>query len=99
VASINVKTEEEMQQGGRGWQYLVEVVRDDGRTSEHRVRLSWADHEYWCGGRAAPSRVVEALMRFLVERESGGKEIPASFDAATARRWYPGVDEEIAGRV
>lgn len=97
MAMIEVQTEEET---GRGWRYGVRVEREGGRASTHEVRLAWVDHEHWSGGRAAPSRVVEALLRFLVEREgSGGREIPASFDAATVRRWYPDVDGVMGGRV
>lgn len=96
MISVEVKTEEEV---GRGWRYVVGVVRD-GRASDHTVNLSWADHEHWCGGRCAPSRVIEALVRFVAEQEaSGGREIPASFDAATVRRWYPAADMEVAGRL
>jgi len=96
LVTVEVKTEEDV---GRGWRYLVGVVREDGRTSEHTVRLAWVDHEHWSGGRAAPSRVIEALVRYLVEREGEGREIPETFDASTVRRWYPDVDSVIAGRV
>ncbi len=94
MSAIEVKTEEEIT---RGWRYGVRVVREDGRASEHTVTLAWVDHEHWSGGMAAPSRVVEGLMRFLVEREGDedGREIPEKFDASTVRRWYPGVDEGL----
>ena len=81
---------------GRGWEHRVGVVRDSGARTEHTVRLSWADHEHWSGGRDSPSRVIENLFRLLVERERE-QEIPERFDAATARRWWPGVDEAMKG--
>jgi hypothetical protein len=91
VARIEVMTEEEAE---RGWRYRVRVEREAGSASEHEVTLSWADHERWSGGAAAPSKVVEAVVRYLVARE-GERAVPARFDAATARRWWPGVDREL----
>jgi hypothetical protein len=91
VAQITVITEEET---GRGWRYRIKVVRDSGETSEHDVGLSWADHEHWCGGASAPSRVVEAVVRYLVDREAQ-RAVPARFDASTARRWWPDLDREL----
>ena len=96
MASITIKTEEE---SPRGWVYLVEVARGPGSpVSEHTVRLAWVDHEHWCGGRAAPSKVVEALVAYLVGREAD-RPLPESFDAATARRWHPGLDRDLPGLV
>lgn len=92
VVKVEVFTEED---SGRGWQYRVRVVRADGRASEHEVGLSWADHEYWSGGSAPPSKVVEAVVRYCAERETE-RELPARFDAATARRWWPGMDAEVS---
>ena len=86
-------TEEER---SRGWEYRVAVERESGARTEHTVRLSWADHEHWSGGRAAPSRVVQVLMDLLVERERESK-IPESFDAATMRRKWPQIDREMQG--
>jgi hypothetical protein len=92
VAKIEVITEEEAAQG---WRYRVRLTRPDGRETEHEVGLSWADHEYWSGGTAPPSRVVEAVVRYLVGRERE-RPIPARFDAATARRWWPAIDGELS---
>jgi hypothetical protein len=91
VAKIEIQTEEET---GRGWVYLAGVELE-GRRSEHTVRLAWVDHELWSGGRVPPSRVVESLLGFLIER---GREVPAQFDAAAVRRWFPDVDQELPGR-
>ena len=96
MARIQIITERET---GHGWEHLVAVVREGGVRTEHTVRLSWADHEHWSGGRDAPSRVVETLMNLLVEREGaeGGRPVPERFDAATVRRWWAGVDGAMRG--
>jgi hypothetical protein len=107
LATVEVRTEEETE---HGWRYHVFVnraaARDGGGGSngevEHIVLLSWVDHEHWSGGRHPPSRVVERLVQLLVEREAeaaagaqGGRPLPPTFDAATARRWYPGLDKAL----
>ena len=94
VTTIEVITEQET---GRGWEHRVAVVRESGVRTEHTVRLSWADHEHWSGGRDAPSRVIQTLMELLVERE-GERAIPATFDAAAVRRWWPGMDARMQRR-
>lgn len=91
MAKIEVQTEEET---GRGWIYHA-IADHGGRKSEHSVKLAWVDHELWSGGRVPPSRVIEALLDYLFER---GHEVPAAFDAAMARRWFPDVDRELPGR-
>ena len=93
MTTIEIMTEQET---GRGWEHRVAVVRDSGNRTEHTVRLSWADHEHWSGGRDSPSRVIEALLRLLVDREEA-RAIPERFDAATVRRWWAGVDEAMKG--
>lgn len=89
--AIDVRTEQEL---GRGWVYAVAVSRPDGNETEHTVSLAWVDHEFWCGGTLPPSKVIEAVVRYLVEREHE-RPLPARFDAATARRWFPDIDREI----
>ena len=97
MADVEIITERET---GHGWEHAVALTRQ-GKRSEHTVRLSWADHEHWSGGRDAPSKVVERLLGLLIQREATqGKEgaatpVPERFDAATVRRWWPGVDEAM----
>ena len=80
----------------KGWRYRVFVDSGNGSGPvEHIVLLSWVDHEHWSGGRHAPSRVVESLMRLLVDRPDR-RPLPPTFDAATARRWFPRIDDEMA---
>lgn len=79
----------------RGWGYTVRLAGPAG-PREHEVTLSWADHDYWCGGAQPPSRVVErALETMLRVGLPGGVELPAKFDLATVRRWIRGFDTEL----
>ncbi|MEX2218991.1 MAG: hypothetical protein WD749_09550 [Phycisphaerales bacterium] len=92
--SIEVRTEEET---AHGWRYHVFI--DGGRGPvEHIVLLSWVDHEHWSGGRHPPSRVVETIVRLLLEH-GAERPIPPTFDAATVRRWLPGLDAAMAQRL
>jgi hypothetical protein len=95
MATVDVISEAECE---RGWQYQVRLERPSGDSSDHTVRLDWAEHEHWCGGRCAPSRVVEVLLTLLLDREHE-YEIPDRFDAATVRRWWPEVDQVMTGRL
>jgi len=91
VAEIDVKTELEE---SRGWSYLVEVRRADGTVSSHMVTLAWVDHDLWTGGSVAPSRTIEAVLKYVMTHvpEQGW---PPKFDAARARRWIPQIDREL----
>lgn len=93
MALVRVENERETPQG---WRYHVVVERQGAAISEHEVALAWVDHEHWCGGRVAPSMVVERLFGVLLEH---GDEIPARFDAATARRWFRDLDEDLMRRL
>lgn len=92
VASVEVIREEEIQ---RGWRYTLAVRREGAPETRHEVTLSWADHEFWCGGRLPPSRVVETVVGYFVAR-AADREVPPRFDAATVRRWFPEVDAQFA---
>lgn len=99
VATVVVESEQEIP---HGWKYRVlvragpgEPGREDAR---YEIRLDWVDHDHWSGGRCPPSRVVEALVRYLLDR-SPERSLPDRFDAATARRWCPELDRELPGRI
>ncbi len=108
MSQIDVRTEQETPQG---WRYEIAVTRravhatrsgapisTSARTSSHVVTLAWVDHEFWCGGAQPPSRTIESVIAFLLERENDpgeGFSIPERFDASTARRWYPTLDERF----
>jgi len=95
VAAIVVQTE---QNAPRGWSYTVQVNHLDGTQTNHVVTMAWADHEHWCGGRVAPSVVVEAVVAYVLDHradDSSATLLPASFDTARARRWFPQIDEAL----
>jgi hypothetical protein len=102
MPAVDVISEQECP---RGWLYTVRLQGVAGPATEHEVRLDWAEHELWCGGRCPPSRVVEVLLNYLMERDAGpadregGREIPGRFDAATVRRWWPEVDQVLPQRL
>lgn len=115
MTRIEVEIERET---GRGWSYEVSIRRDRAGdpdtgtstataigTTRHTITLSWVDHEHWCGGVKAPSRVIEALVATLLAREGDSTatgaafELPAIFDAATARRWFSSLDDELMQRL
>jgi hypothetical protein len=95
MPDVQVISEQECQ---RGWTYAVRIEGPDHQSSEHAIRLDWAEHELWCGGRCPPSRVIEVLLAYLLER-GPDTEIPPRFDAATVRRWWPEVDQALPLRL
>jgi hypothetical protein len=96
MPAVRVRSETEVPQG---WRYVVEIERADGAVSTHRVRLAWVDHNHWTGERPIPpSRVAGALVECLLEADPG-RVLPERFDAATARRWAPGIDGMMPERL
>lgn len=100
VASIRVAGETEL---ARGWEFEVQVFPAQAPPAAQapraiRVRLSFADYEYWSHGATAPCRVIELLMNGLVDRRSRilTRE---SFDAARARREHPDIDAHLLERL
>jgi hypothetical protein len=91
IPRVEIATEEERP---GGWSYQVLIHRDGGPDS-HTVTLSWRDHDYWCSGASAPSRVIQAVVEYLLRHETPA--LPPKFDAARARRWLPQIDQEIRG--
>jgi hypothetical protein len=91
IPPIEVQTEQECP---GGWSYSVLVHRPEG-VATHQVTLSWRDHDSWCGGASPPSRVMHALIEYLLRHDA--PPLPAAFDAARARRWLPQIDQELRG--
>jgi len=88
-------TSEQERPGGWSWEVLVE--HPGGETTAHALTLSWLDHDYWCGGASAPSRVAQAIIEYvLAHREA---PLPECFDAARARRWFPRIDLDLRERL
>lgn len=84
-----------------GWSYEV-VVGAGEQARTHEVVLMWRDHDYWSGGASAPSRVVLALVEYVVSHAdwiARGERLPRRFDAARTRRWLPQVDSELRGLI
>lgn len=114
MPTIHVHTEEELRRGWRYDVQITRDVpaRVPGgagsaadctraRTTRHVVTLAWADHERWTGGALPPSRLIELILDFLLRREEEEGmpfELPARFDASTARRWFPSLDQALGVR-
>ncbi len=81
----------------RGWRYDIRLTAS-ASASRLEVSLAWVDHEYWCGGTKSPSRVIEAVIEALLDCVNAD-ELPSRFDAATVRRWCPGIDADVRRRL
>ena len=79
-------------QTARGWAYDLSITTPEGRTTYHHLTLSWQDHDHWTGGSTPPSQLAERLLGLLI---ADGVELPARFDASTARRWLPHLDDRL----
>lgn len=88
---VDVRQETEMP---RGWRYVVQIRQSAGDVSEHEVSLSWVDHDLWSGGRRPPSMVIEAVIKRVLQHRPAAL-LPARFDAARARWWVDGFDQEL----
>lgn len=94
VAQVTVETERQVE---GGWVFTVVVERDSAPPNpppprtEHEVMLSWVDYEYWSHGQVAPEQVVRRVVEALL-RDDPFRELPARFDASTARRWLRSLD-------
>lgn len=94
--AVDVRTESE-QRGG--WKYHVRIQQPDGSWREHTVTLCWCDHDYWSGGRQAPSKVLETVLELAVNAPEGpGSALPERFDAARLRRLVPTLDAQLRPR-
>lgn len=92
MPTVHVRSETDIPQG---WRYLVEVEREGGARSTHRLRLAWVDHNFWTGERPIPpSRVAQAVVEYLLAARPDD-DLPDRFDAAMARRWAPAIDREL----
>jgi hypothetical protein len=76
---------------GSGFTFDV-IVHDLRGESRHRVTIEANEAERWAKLGAAPSRCVEAVMRFLLDREPK-ESILSAFDMRVVRRYFPEFDE------
>ena len=80
---------------GGGFTFDV-IIRDARGESRHQVTIEANETERWAKLGAAPSACVEAVMRFLLDREP--KElIMSAFDTNVVRRYFPGFDDAFPG--
>ena len=68
------------------------IVRDTRGESRHRVTMEANEAQRWAKLGAEPSRCVEAVMRFLLDREPK-ESILGAFDTNVVRRYFPGFDD------
>ncbi len=90
TVEVEIREEREID---HGWWYEVAVRRPNHAEDVYEITLSWRDHDFWCGGAIAPSRVVRAVVEYALAHETPA--FPATFDAARVRRWLPRIDEEL----
>jgi hypothetical protein len=76
---------------GSGFTFDV-IVHDLRGESRHRVTIDAAEAQRWATLGAEPSRCVEAVMRFLLDREPK-ESILSAFDTNVVRRYFPGFDD------
>jgi hypothetical protein len=76
---------------------LEVVVRDRGRATSHRVRVTEHDRATY-GGEATKERLVEESFRFLLEREKPG-DILSRFEIGIIGRYFPEYTGEIRRRL
>jgi hypothetical protein len=76
---------------GSGFTFNV-IVRDPRGENRHRVTIEANEAERWAKLGAEPSRCVEAVMRFLLDREPK-ESILSAFDMGVVRRYFPEFDE------
>ena len=72
------------------------IVRDARGESRHRVTIGADEARRWAELGAEPPRSVEAIMRFLIDREPK-ESILSAFDTNVVRRYFPEFDEAFPG--
>src|SRR6476660_7255931 len=68
------------------------IVGDLRGESRHRVTIEANEAKRWAKLGAEPSRCVEAVIRFLLDREPK-ESILRAFDMRVVRRYFPEFDE------
>jgi hypothetical protein len=80
---------------GSGFTFNV-IVRDARGESRHEVTIQAGEAERWAKLGAQPARCVEAVMRFLLDREPK-ESILSAFDMHVVRRYFPELDDALPG--
>ena len=72
------------------------IVRDARGESRHQVTMQTDEAERWAKLGAEPTPCVEAVMRFLLDREPK-ESILGAFDMRVVRRYFPEFDDAFPG--
>lgn len=72
------------------------IIRDARGQSRHRVTILADQAKRWAELGAEPAQCVEAVMRFLIDREPK-ESILSAFDTNVVRRYFPGFDDAFPG--
>jgi hypothetical protein len=72
------------------------IVRDARGESRHRVTIGADEARRWAELGVEPPRGVEAVMRFLIDREPK-ESILSAFDTNVVRRYFPELDAALPG--
>ena len=92
MAEIEIVSEKE--ESG-GWSFQVRIGEGANDDVTRTLRLSWADYNLWSDdGSDPPHAIARAVALFLLSRMTAA-DLPATIDASTARRRFPGADDEI----
>jgi hypothetical protein len=82
---------------GAGARFTVELVDDEGPGTTHEIEMSDGDWERFGGGYETRAELVEASVRFLLEREPM-ESILRSFDLPDIARYFPEYAETFSRR-
>jgi hypothetical protein len=72
------------------------IVRDEREESRHQVTIGADEARRWAELGAEPPQGVEAVMRFLIDREPK-ESILSAFDTKVVRRYFPDFDDALPG--
>lgn len=70
------------------------AVRDGGGESRHHVTMRKSTCEKLAAGRHTPEQYLEAVFRFLLDREPADS-ILARFDISVISRYFPEFEREL----
>lgn len=69
-------------------------VQDENGTSRYKVTMAQATYRKLSGGKASPTRCVQAAFEYLLERESK-ESILSNFDMTMISAYFPAFGSEF----